>query len=163
MVDPLSVGAGALVGAVASDAYSDIKERAKAASGSPDAIDAHLAQLQMIAHTISLVEKYLREDHNAACMPEDERVVSLPAASSASYPSQAGYTLRRRGYKHISVLCLATTTVVVKTQIGVVNFSLAAGWNALDLPDNVVLWAQGATPVNIIVRWGDTSLDIAGV
>lgn len=156
-IDPLSVGAGAVLGAVAADAYEDVKEKVSVEGG----VDHHLMQLRMIAESISLIEKYVREANLRNVLQIDERVVALPPNGAAFLP--AAYTLQRRGFKHVSVLAKSAISISVGTAIGLVTFALVAGWNALDLPDHADIWAVSVTPVNVIIHWGDEALSIPGV
>lgn len=160
-IDPLSVGAGALVGAVAADAYGDLKEKAHEMADSEQGVDHHLMQLRMIAESISMIEKYIREANLHNILQSDERVVTLPPNGAAFLP--AGYVLHRRGFKHVSALAAAAISVQVQTAIGLVTFALTSGWNALDLPDQAELRVVGAASVNIIIHWGDEALSIPGV
>lgn len=160
-IDPLSIGAGAAIGAVAADAYEDAKDKVSLATGGEGATDHHLMQLRMIAESISLIEKYIREANLRNVLQIDERVVSLPPNGAAFLPTP--YTLHRRGFKHVSVLAKGATSIQVNTAIGAVTFALSTGWNALDLPDQADLWVVGAAAVNVIIHWGDEALSIPGV
>lgn len=152
-MDPTSLAAGAAAGAIVGDLYENVKEAAGNHTGMATP-DHGPIELHMLVDIVARIEKAILEA---------KEQVAPPVMSVAHLTTGNPYILKRRGYKHVSVLCTASVTVNVQTQIGMVAFALAAGWNALDLPDNVELLLPTGGPTNVIIRWGEDSLDIAGV
>lgn len=149
--------AGAVAGVVASEVVDRTRDKvengARDLSGNPapPGPDDHMAALVQLAASI---EGLIRKAQESAC-PERDVIIQLTTTSP--------YMLTRRGYKHVSLLTATAFTAVVQTMVGNVNFAMSAGWNGFDLPDKSSVLLQAGGPLNVLLRFGNDALDIAGV
>lgn len=144
---------GAVTGAVAGDIYEHVKDSAGDIAGVNKPEHGPI-ELHMLVDLVAEIHKIIR----------DANQVYGPAVMRKAYLTTGNpYTLYRNGYKHVSMLATSSMTINVQTEIGQIAFAINAGWNAFDLPDNVQLTLSSGGPNNVILRWGDDSLDIAGV
>lgn len=157
-MDVTGVAAGAIVGAIAGDAYDKTKDKLDNITGN-DLPEHGPVELQIIMHLVSEVHKAWMEDRNKFCPPKMTPI----ALSQVGYGR--GYEYKRRNYKHVSMLCASAMNLDVSTPIGTITFAMNKGWNAFDMPDDSVVYISSGGPnaASAVLYYGDDSLDIAGV
>lgn len=146
------VALGAAAGAVVEDIYEKSKEVAQGISGSPS-VEHGPIELRLLVELLAEIHKAVIEVRNQ----------SRPDYRSIQLSTGQPYELKRRNFNHVSILLAAATTVVVNTALGDISFNLNVGWNAFDMPDNVSVRLSAGGPTNVIIRWGEDSIDIPGV
>lgn len=151
-MDPTSLAVGAAAGAVIGDVYETTKDAAQGIAGMPN-VEHGPIELQLLVELVAEIHKAVLDVQRAS--RPDEKIVQL----STGQP----YELKRHNYKHVSMLCQAATSISLMTKIGSITYALNAGWNAFDHPDNSMVTLTSGGPTNVIIHWGEDSLDIPGV
>lgn len=152
-MDPTSIAVGAAAGAAIGDVYEKVKDTAKGATGN-DIPEHGPIELHMLVDLVADIHKAIKEVRDSKSPPTMKTVIL-----SVANP----YELKRNGYNHVSILCSSAFTVNVETVIGNISFALNTGWNAFDLPDNTMVSLPTGNALQVVIRWGEDSLDIAGV
>lgn len=153
------MAAGAIIGSVATEAFEKVRDKAtEQVQGKAPQHDG--IESEILVHLVSNIEKIIREAKESNC-PPDMRTIQLQNITLNGMGTQ----IKRRGYKHVSLLCAAAVNLSVVTAIGTIAFAMTVGWNPFDLPDGVTVYiaSGGANYQNVIVYWGDDMLDMSGV
>lgn len=160
-IDPASVAGGAIIGAIASDAYDKAKDAA-----TPEAVVHDGVETAIIMELVAELHEYTKRVEAQRCKPQFVKV-PLPVSPTpgADQPNIPGvYTVKRLGYNHVSLwTTTASLKVAVHSDVGPAVFTMNVGWNAFDVPEGALVWLDSGTATTVILYYGESSLDITGV
>lgn len=108
-------------------------------------------------HHLSLMQQLLKS------FEETKKILELPDHFELiTLIQNTPYTINLLNRKHLSLFTPTSFTLLVASPAGTATYVLQSGWNAIDPPSGSTfdIGGTGVTSANIILRWGDSSLDI---